>query len=105
VVRLPGLVPNDIAVALGVIANTFTERAADLGARAVHFDDLAGATPSYSVSQQSSSIDSCAVRFCSYGHRCSGTYTPRATASSLEPEVVSLETARQMSPGSDEGGT
>lgn len=112
--RLPGQVPSDIAAALDAIAElsifgegifdeSATERAV-LGARAVHVVDPSGATPSYSVSSQSSSIDSCVVRFCSCGHRCSGTYTPRVTTCSIE-SVPSNDSVRQMSYGNDGGGT
>jgi hypothetical protein len=112
-VRLPGPFPSDIAAALGVIAElslsrdsafdgSATERAA-LGARAVHMVDPSGATPAYSVSSQSASIDSCVVRFCSGGHRCSGTFTPRVATCSIE-SVSSSELARQMSFGIDGGG-
>jgi hypothetical protein len=119
-VRIPGLVPSDIAAALGVIVDltlfeesdvdgsayvdgSATERATAIGARAVHFVDPSGPTPSYSVSSQSSSIDSCVVRVCSCGHRCSGSYTPRVTTCSIE-SVPNNESAGQMSSG-DDGGT
>lgn len=112
--RMPGLVPSDIAAALGVIVDltileerdvdgSATERAAAIGARAVHFVDPSGPTPSYSVSSQSSSIDACVVRFCSCGHRCSGSYTPRVTTFSIE-SVLNNDSAGQMSSG-DDGGT
>lgn len=112
--RMSGRSPSDIAAALGVIAElstvnasavdeTATDRAV-LGARAVHIVEPSGATPSYSVSSQSSSIDSCAVRFCSCGHRCSGTYTPRVATCSIE-SVPGGGSARQMSYRNDGGGT
>jgi hypothetical protein len=110
-VSLPGLVPSDIAAALGVIADmtavdgSATESRDAFGARAVHFVDPFGRASSYSVSSPSSSIDSSVVRFCSGGHRCSGTYTPRVTTRSIEPGDPSSETARQMSSGNDRGGT
>jgi hypothetical protein len=113
-VRLPGRFPTDIAAALGVIAelSSFSENALDetttdstvLGARAVHIVDPSGATPSYSVSSHSTSIDSRAVRFCSCGHRCSGTYTPRVTTCSIE-SVPGNDSERRMSYGKDGGGT
>jgi hypothetical protein len=111
-VRMSGRSPSDIAAALGVIAElstvnasavdeTATDRAV-LGACAVHIVEPLGATPSYSVSSQSSSIDSCAVRFCSCGHRCSGTYTPRVATCSIE-SVPGSGSARQMSYRNDGG--
>ena len=114
--RLPGLVPSDIAAALGAIVDlttvadsavdgSITERRALVGARAVHLVDPLGSTSSYSVSSQSPSIDSCVVRFCSGGHRCSGTYTPRVTTRSVESEVVGNESTKQASSENDRGGS
>ena len=113
--RVPGLVPRDVAAALGVIVDltNVADRAADgslsaipgvVGARAVHLVDPTGPTASYSVSSQSPLIDSCVVRFCSGAHRCSGTYTPREISRSFDPGVVSRESVRQTSSGHDRGG-
>ena len=114
--RIPGLVPRDIAAALGVIVDltavagsaidqSVTASRDGFGARTVHFVDPFAQDSSYTVSSQSSSIDSSVVRFCSGGHRCSGTYTPRLMSRSIESGVASSESERQMSSGSDRGGT
>jgi hypothetical protein len=95
-VEVSGLAPSDIEAALGALANmTFKEGVDDqstvastavLGARTVHLIDPSGPTPSYSLSSQSPSIDSCVIRFCSCGHRCSGSYTPRVATCSIESD-------------------
>jgi hypothetical protein len=115
-VRSPGLDQSGIAEMLGVFvelsaqeANTVERpdpsRAPVLGARAVHYNELPGPTSSYSVSSHSPSIDSCAVRVCSSGHRCSGTYTPRVATTSGEPDVSNSDSARQVSSGNAGVGT
>ena len=113
--RVTGLNTNDVAVALGAIVGlsasgsigdgSATSPSAVLGARAVHVDDLSSATPSYSVSSPSPSIDSCVVRLCSLGHRCSGTYTPRVTTLSTEPDVPNNESARPTAARENRGET
>lgn len=92
--RSSGLAASDITAALDAMAeltsasnHSSVDRAtgpAVLGARAVHVVPASGLKRTYSVSSHSSSIDACAVRICSCGHRCSGTYTPRVATCSIE---------------------
>jgi hypothetical protein len=113
--NLTGRAPQDITAALGVIValskvaeesndGSPSDQTALLGARAVHFAHPSDQTLTYSLSSHAVSIDACVIRFCSCGHRCSGTYTPRVTTCSIEA-VPRSEIERPMSSEENEERT